>query len=170
MITCGRCSEGQEQILTREKRKNLVLDPWVIRCTLRCDGGEVFLASRTACAQVLKWKEFVWGSEQKLVCLRQSGQGGEHSDLRVDPDQAEPKWPWGGLGILPKWRQKPERVWSSRVECHFIDMNTETQKARWFSGDYGLGSVYQGSGVWTYISVFPSDGRMQSLSLVWGGL
>ena len=33
---------------------------------------------------------------------------------------------------------------------------------------YRLHSVQQGSGTWTYISVFPSDGRLQSLSLFWG--
>ena len=36
------------------------------------------------------------------MCLGMGGQGGEHSDMRVDPDQAEPRWCWGGLGILPK--------------------------------------------------------------------
>ena len=43
----------------------------------------------------------------KLACLGQSGQEGEHSDMRVDPDQAEPRWPWEGLRFHPKWRERP---------------------------------------------------------------
>ena len=37
-----------------------------------------------------------------------------------------------------------------------------------FSGAYRLGIVQQGSGIWTYISVFPSDGRLQGLFSVLG--
>ena len=40
------------------------------------------------------------------MCLEQSGQGGEHSDMSVDPDQAEPHWPWGELEIPPMEERK----------------------------------------------------------------
>ena len=145
----------------REKRRKLVLDPkwWdehgngkQERCHMcpssLCTGSE--------------WKKLVWGSEQKLVCLGQSGQG-------VDPDQVGGLIrPWEGLRFHPKWRESPQRVWRSRVECHFADMDTETKKARWFPWDYRLGRAQQGSVIWMYISVFPSGGRLQSLSLVCG--
>ena len=52
------------------------------------------------------------------------------------------------------------------MECHFTDTVTETQKAGWFLWRYRLGIVQKGSGIWTYISVFPSDGRLQGLFLV----
>ena len=64
--------------------------------------------------------------------------------------------------------ESPQRVWSSRVECHFTDMVTETQKAGCFLWRYRLGIVQQGSGIWNYISVFPSDGRLQGLFSVLG--
>ena len=64
--------------------------------------------------------------------------------------------------------RSPNRVWSRRVECRFTDTDTETQKAGWFPWGYRLGSVQQGSGIWIYISVFPSDGRLHRLSSVLG--
>ena len=44
-----------------------------------------------------------------LVCLEQSEQGRDHSDMRVDPDQAEPQWPWGELEIPPRAERKPQK-------------------------------------------------------------
>ena len=64
--------------------------------------------------------------------------------------------------------RSPNRVWSRRVECRFTDTDTEAQKAGWFPWGYRLGSVQQGSGIWIYISVFPSDGRLHRLSSVLG--
>lgn len=62
-----------------------------MRESLMWDGGIDVQGARATHARVLRWKEFVWGTEQKLVCLGKGGQGGEHSDMRVDPDQAEPQ-------------------------------------------------------------------------------
>ena len=64
--------------------------------------------------------------------------------------------------------KSPQGVWSSRVECHFTDTVTEPQKAGWFLWCYRRDIVQQGSGIWTYISVFPSDDRLQRLFLVLG--
>lgn len=52
---------------------------------------------------------------------------GRHSDMRVDPDQAEPKWPWEAE--IHKVGTGPLRGLEQQVECHFRDMVTETQKA-----------------------------------------
>ena len=80
--------------------------------------------------------------------------GGGQSGQDVDPDQVEPRWRWEGLRLHPSGEKSPQRVWSSRVECHFTDMDTETWNAGWFPWGFGQGSVQQGSGIWTYSSVF----------------
>lgn len=46
----------------------------------------------------------------------------------MDPDQVEPRWLREGLRLYPSGEKSPQRVWSSRVECHFRDTVTETQK------------------------------------------
>ena len=82
---------------------------------------------------------------------------------RQNPD--DPGRTWDSTQSREK---SPQKVWSSRVECRFTDTDTETWKAEWFPCHDRLGSVQQGSGIWTYISVFPNDGRLQSLSVVLG--
>ena len=50
--------------------------------------------------------------------------GGGQSGQDVDPDQVEPRWRWEGLRLRPSGEKSPQRVWSSRVECHFTDMDS----------------------------------------------
>lgn len=65
-----------------------------------------------------------------LVCLEQSEQGRDHSDMRVDLRSGrEPQWPWGELEIPPMAERKPPKGFGAAEECHFTDMDTETQKA-----------------------------------------
>ena len=44
-----------------------------------------------------------------LVCLEQSEQGRDHSDMRVDPDQAEPHGPGESLRFHPWQRENPQK-------------------------------------------------------------
>ena len=91
----------------------------------------------------LEWKEVAWGTEQKLASLGQRGQD-------VDLIQGEPRWPWEGLGLHLKRREKPPEG----LEQHFTDTDTETWKMGWFPWGFVQGSVQQGSGIWIYSSVF----------------
>ena len=83
---------------------------WRMRSTIRRSVGKVFETRlQSSLCTGLEWKEFFWDSEQKLVCLEQSGQGGEHSDMRADPIRQSLSGTGESLRFHPWRREKPQK-------------------------------------------------------------
>lgn len=99
-------------------------------------GGE---GNKDSPAQVWRWER---GTEQSPVSLP-----GENKErVKRDEDGAGQAEPRGGFEIPPKAEKKsPEWIWSSRVESHSIDLDTETQRAEGISWGGRQSSVQQGT-------------------------
>lgn len=104
-----------------------------------------------------------------LVCLEQSGRQGSHSDMRVDSDQAEPQWPWGELEIPPMAERKPpKRIWAAEWNAISQIWTQRPRRLDDFPGAIGQ-AVSSRAQAFGLMIVFPSDDRLQGLSLVLGG-